>query len=585
MMAIEKKWIGLLLFVLVVQLSSCLHLKYSSPPEAEDTSILAKCRDIEGYLDLFADVQLGGIYTNENGGFKIISSLRNELFFPQARLDFIQLSDVQLCEERAYLFGRLEMKLIDSLVESLRHGQDQEKYDYAVFKSILLGIDSHSRKQPEGRPAFLIHTGDSVHMSLLSELWEFLYIFDRSLKTVPWFNVLGNHDVAVLGTPVSRNKVRLKNPTFSFLPISSNSDGQICDPTNFINFHKAGPVLVSGIPVLGPIKQRSELERFSPGVFDPERTEFHGFDMIPSLFREMTTETEKNRNPHFNDRQEDQPFWKGYYSFDVRLRKKNGSDFPLEKVRILVLNTSEHVSFKAMGGISEEQIKWVKDILDGLPDSKSRVIAFGHHPLIGGEGNMRTDRSFSDRLKRLQKLFEKHVDVYFCGHTHRQSYDDRFGFLQIFGPSLLVFPQSGLKVKIEYGKNDLCVEVVPFSHLEMQNQDVLGQNLDQITALWEKDGQVLEAIKSVVSFWEEESYLKSKDIDEIVSLWESDERVKKLLDEKIKPYKKDAEIKKSLRKAVLLKHAYLGRVGAMEDSRETDYSRLGPNYRFFLPFK
>jgi hypothetical protein len=238
-----------------------------------------------------------------------------------------------------------------------------------------------------------------------------------------------------------------------------------------------------------------------------------------------------------------------------------------------------------MGGVSESQVRWVKDILEGLPDKHTRVMAFGHHPLIGGQDSMRTDREHKDRLKTLQTLFKKHVDVYFCGHKHTQSYDNNHGFLQIVGPSLSSFPQSGHKVKIEYGKKSFSIEVVPFSHQEMQNESVLRQDPDRIAAIWEKDEEVIEALKFITSLWKEERYLKTKDINEIVSLWESDERIKTILDEVIQKYDKDTEIKRSLRKAVLLKHAYLGRIAAMEDRKETVYSKLGTNYKFMLPMK
>lgn len=581
----KKYWKIILLFAVSFQFFSCLHLKYSPRHTAREYSVLAKCEDIEGYLNLFKDVELDGIYTNQESGYTIISPSPEIPFVPQTCLNFIHLSDVQLCEERAYLFGGLEMEVFDALVDSLRHGRDQEKYDYAVFKSILLGIDSYAKTALKDKPSFLMHTGDSVHMSLVSELWEFLYIIDQSLKSMPWFNVIGNHDVTVLGTPISRNNVWLKNPTLAFLPISPNTQGRVCDPTNFINFHKAGPVLFSGVPILGPLKGRSGLDTISPGEFDPKGTEYQGFDMLPLQFRLKINDAEDYSEDNFPDGEKSFRTLKGYYSFDYRLKKNAATDSPMEKVRVIVLNTSEYVSFKALGGVSESQVKWARDILDGLPDKDTRVIAFGHHPLIGGQGNMRTDREHKDRLEKLQRLFEKHVDVYFCGHTHRQSFDNSCGFLQIMCPALLVFPQSGHKVKIEYGQEHMCLQIVPFSHSEMQNEGVLRQNLGHIAALWEKDGEVIEAIESIVSLGKEESYLKTQDINDILSLWENDEQIKRLVDEKIKKYGKDREIKRSLSKAVLLKHAYLGRVGAMEDDEETVYSKLGTNYKFYIPLK
>jgi len=575
----------LFILVLTLQLYSCLHLKYSSPHEALEYSVLAKCEDIEGYLDLFKDIDIGGLYTDEELGYKIISPEGEVSFLPETYLDFIHLSDVQLCEERAYLFGSLEMEIFDALVDSLRHGRDQEKYDYAVLKSILLGIEDYAKANPGDRPSFLMHTGDSVHLSLVSELWEFLYLFDQSLETIPWFNAIGNHDVTVLGTPISKNKVWLKNPTLSFLPISSNTKGQVCDPTNFINFHKAGSFLFSGVPVRGPIKSDRSLAVFTQDTFDPNTTKYQGFDMLPQRMRTPNSGFEKFEDSLSYSGGKTNEAFTGYYAFDCRLRENQSAVAGIKMVRVIVLNTSEAVSANASGGISESQVNWVRKILDGLPFGDTRVIAFGHHPLIAGEGNMRTDREYKGLLQRLQKLFETHVDVYFCGHTHGQSFDNSLGFLQIMGPSLLDFPQSGHKVRIEYSREHMRIQVVPFSHLGMQNEEVLHGDFGQIVAIGEEDAEVVEATESIVAFWKEESYLKSKDINEIVSLWETDNRVKGLLNEKIKSFGKEREIKRAMSKAVLLKHAYLGRQSALEESEETDYSWLGANYRFIVPLK
>jgi len=559
--------------LIILLTGSCFHLQLSPEHASASFSLNEKFHDIEKYLALYGDVESDGIYFNP--GFFEVAKGEESPNSPIVTMDFIHISDVHLRDERAQLFSRFWSGLADKIVGSVRFGINQEKYDFSVFMSLLLGVDGYAENLKDTRPAFLIQTGDSVHVSLLSEAWEFLYILNQSLNAIPWFSVIGNHDVTIFGTPVFNGNSHLKNPGLSFLPINPLPEAGFFNAIGYMTLHQAGETVISGIPVRTPSGGVQDLDTFSPGSFDPSRTEFHGFDMLPSSFsRDHDIKTSRAR-----------PEIKGYYALDYTLSGNDDDPCFPEKIRVVVLNTSEYVSVKAEGGFSEEQVVWLRDLLNGLPNEKMRVIAFGHHPLIPKTGWMKKSGDQYERLTQVHDLFRKHVDVYFCGHSHKQGYSDEYGFLQVIAPSVMGFPQSGHKVKLMYGEKSLIVEVVAFSHAEMQHQNLLGLSLDRIVTIWEKDPDILQAVEKIIKVWGEDPNLVTRDITRIPGLWENSKIVKSILDRAVSSFGKVEEIKKAVRKAALLKQSYLARISAMEDAGEDDYLYLGRNLRFILPLK
>jgi hypothetical protein len=546
-------------------LCACYSIQYTTSGGDPELLHYEKYGDLESYLDYFKAVEIEGIHINLEAGIKEISYAGHSGDIPVSRLSFIQISDVQLRDEKAQLWGRFMSKVADAFVGSVRFGRAQEKYDYAVFISLLRGLEGYLRSTEESKPAFLIHTGDSVHVSLVSELWEFLYILNECLQGIPWFDVVGNHDVTIFGTPTLGRSSRWKDPILAGLPINVPGRESRCSPSHFINFHRNGKVLFSGIPFFGPLYRPGEAEYILPPTFDPDHTEYHGFDMDPR------PDAPVSLGP-----------WHGYYAFDCRL-KKSGPDSGPKKVRIVVLNTAEYISSHAQGGFSQQQVDWLADLVRGLPNKETRVIAFGHHPLMDHKEGMRADGVFGRRLDTVLELFRNHVDAYFCGHIHKQGYDHSAGFLQIFCPSLLEFPQAGHKIDLAYGSDSLCVSVFPFSHKDMPREDDLKGTLAQTAGLWEKDPMLLQTLDRMDRLWREDDYLKRRNLLDIVSLWERDAGVKRRLARVIPHDVDQMKLKQTVRKACLLKHAYLGRKAAAEDKNKKDFAHLGYNYRFILP--
>ena len=83
---------------------------------------------------------------------------------------------------------------------------------------------------------------------------------------------------------------------------------------------------------------------------------------------------------------------------------------------LLLLDTNKAADSylaEANGGISEETLRWLQDVLEKLPDG-TPVLACGHHPILRGERNERTPGA--DALSRLLQAYG--VGLYVCGHDH-----------------------------------------------------------------------------------------------------------------------------------------------------------------------
>ncbi|MBU4331091.1 MAG: metallophosphoesterase [Acidobacteria bacterium] len=555
------------LLITLLVLGGCYVLRYSSPEDASRFSVPGKYRDIESYLNLYKDVVLEGLYFEEDRPFLSVPAETDGQAFSaafQPDFSFFHLTDVQLRDERANLYSRSTSGFMDRFVRSVRFHADQEKYDSAVFQCLLLGIETHIRKAEGRRPGFLIHTGDSVHVSLMSEAWEFLYLLDTTLTSLPWFNVIGNHDVTVFGTPTLGRSARMKDPTLGFFPLYLSGGGDYSDPEKYIRMHGPESFNLDGIPFSGPVRRPNDLARSPVYRFHPDSTSYHGFDMQAG----ETDEADRMR---------------GYYSFDFEFPNGDGHSSS-GKIRVIVINTAEYVDSNALGGFSQRQIDWLTEQLKKQTDPGTRTIAFGHHPLLPNNDGMRTDGVYSARLKQVQHLFASSVDVYFSGHHHRQSYNREFGFLQVVAPSLLEYPQSGHLVKVDLKGDRMLVEIEPFSHAEMRHRENLRRGLSAVVSLFEPDVMVRSVISEIESAWKESPGLRTKEMADILPLWETDPAVRDLMDSLV-PFGFEERVRTVLAKASLLRQAYLAREAALDDQKENRYFRLGQKLRFTVPFR
>ncbi len=399
-----------------------------------------------------------------------ISSLTGRKEGPAATEDdkgiemvFVHLSDVQIRDERVKLFGAKASRSFDKIIPSFEHGTepryDQEHYDYAAYLALIRTINAYLEDESiskEEKPKFMIHTGDAVDAGVVEELYEFIYISNN--LQIPWYNVLGNHDITVFGN-FANKKIYVNNPDLTFQTLHNKF--------NFINMHGGGhkidPNINPGPPgaehLMGPAGR------------------YHGFDLY---------DKKKNEEEYTYDfgvylcR-----YCPGYYSF--KMRKENG-DYKFvppeeesppqnsQEIVFIVLNTSTTKFGFAEGTVDEYQLKWLEKQLN---ENKGKLIlAFGHHPLDSGNF---IDKSYKDLIKLFHQF---HVIAYFCGHTHihkiryHEKEDAENGFWEVITDSILEYPQEGSLVTIrDLGNGTGAIDVQSISK-NMTNECQLKKEAD-----------------------------------------------------------------------------------------------------------
>ena len=352
------------------------------------------------------------------------------------KLSFVHLSDVQLRDERVYMFSKRLTEIGDYIADGFAHEPDMVFYDHSYYLTQIGLIRRFQELLPEDRkPAFMIHTGDSLHMGVVSELYEFIYMSNK--LNIPWYNVLGNHDYQVYGN-LDAKDVGVIKPNMGFQTVNSRH--------NFIHMHGKGFHVDTSVYYSPDNAPDDDTTFMTKSVYNGFDRRGDGYS-LPGLLRER-----------LNKPCVDCP---GYYYFEIKEPKGNDPG-----ILAVVLDTTTKDFRFAKGTVFRhnettppdpmrrlEQIKWLEKVL--VEYSKKGdwiVIAFGHHSL--------NSKSFFDEsYQTVVDLFnnpEYNVIAYFCGHSHgyRIRYhepdnrQDYFGFWEIMTNSIMEYPKRGSLVNI-----------------------------------------------------------------------------------------------------------------------------------------
>jgi hypothetical protein len=365
---------------------------------------------------------------------------------PRIKLSFIHLSDVQLRDERVYMFRKKLTEFLDYISDGFDHDPDLVFYDHSYYLTLIGVMRLMSNRLYNGEiPSFMIHTGDALHMGVVSENYDFIYMANK--LRIPWYNVFGNHDFQVYGN-LSSKDVGVIDPNMGFQTVSSRY--------NFINMHGKG----------------FEIDKqvyFSPdNAPDDETTNktksvYNGFDRQGAKFLEPGDLEERINKPCKH--------CPGYYHFEAV--KPEGSD---PGILVIVLDTSTEDFRFAKGSIYRgkevrdstdkskrcestdrskrcAQLNWLRRVLEQYAEKDNwMVLAFGHHAL--------NRKSFSDKsYQEIIGLFHNptyNVVAYFCGHSHEHwvtyhrnhHHPKTFGFWEIKTDAIMEYPKKGSLVNI-----------------------------------------------------------------------------------------------------------------------------------------
>jgi 3',5'-cyclic AMP phosphodiesterase CpdA len=153
-----------------------------------------------------------------------------ELTAPVAELSFLHFSDVQIREPAAKLTNASEQ--LDKIIGTFQRDYEQELYSRYTYAAIVDTVNAElslPRRPSRPPPSFMVHTGDSVDAGLKSEFDEFIVNSNR--LRVPWYQVVGNHDVLAFGNLrlYSRSELKSGAPSDEGVSVAGDADCSVGD--------------------------------------------------------------------------------------------------------------------------------------------------------------------------------------------------------------------------------------------------------------------------------------------------------------------------------------------------------------------
>ncbi|MEZ4446310.1 MAG: metallophosphoesterase [Polyangiaceae bacterium] len=403
-------------------------------------------------------------------------------------MSFVQLSDAQLKEHNIHMDGPISEIAYDGLTNgALRHPL-LERHDDAGLLATVVAINRladapallHDVFAPcpaPVQPSFAIHTGDAVDSGMFSELAQF-YAAVSSLR-LPFFNLVGNHDNLFFGT-FPPDQMKGLNVVIPFVPI--------VDTDRFMRFHnpaaaqndltlpsftnqEAHVPTSSGI-AFAPIKKKDP-----PGreVFD-RGSNYLGFDYACS--------------PGDNGGLLC-PDARGYYSFDLPLRRDAATQAITTTLRVVVLNTAEIVPENVAEGFDRlsranmqpAQLRWLVHELDRPATGELVTLVLGHHNL---EAFLHEEQGLT-----IASMLRTRPNVlgYLSGHLHRDAFrvhprPKGRPLWELVAGSLLVYPQFARMFDIlEDPERNLYLRVASFRQQLGDDPDAIGPDAPRCRAL------------------------------------------------------------------------------------------------------
>lgn len=284
------------------------------------------------------------------------------------------------------------------------------------------------------------------------------------LPSIPWYALLGNHDVFAIGTfPIIRDKWGTVTAPLP-LPVRPGILlPRFLDPLSAIAH---GPV-TPGNP--GPPRL---FELPASVVPNPEREYFQPEQFLQTMRASMT----EPKGHGFGDSGN-----RPYYSVS-----------PVAGLRILGMNTSD-VPFTwpgmpyDLGCISGEQWDWLRYELDAASANGELVIVATHHPSRSLEvfyGSAASPEDFRSLLNRYPAVI-----LHLAGHEHYNRVADRGNYVEIQTCSTIDWPQEARLVEIWRDPTDgaIFVSYGMFSHVDDRwpalSEDVLRPMREQTRSI------------------------------------------------------------------------------------------------------
>jgi 3',5'-cyclic AMP phosphodiesterase CpdA len=365
-------------------------------------------------------------------------------------VSFVHLSDTQLRDPDVKLSNPVLSAQLDHLIESFEHDEDQELYGPELAEAIVATINEEVFSHPERpaeAPSFVIHTGDSIDAGTRRELVLFHAIMDR--LAIPWFNVIGNHDVLVFGNfrpakgaddkrCVSQQSIAapyIELPRWLVpgrMCVSEKIKGHVdeldtyvaglthaASRKTFIDEHRNH----NRAKVVATKSMRGCDGVFLAGAFDRQ----HGFDLYPT------------------DAGKPLP---GYYAFATELGTT--IDGFARRAIFIALNSEDLGEDEGgnAGRLGSDQLAWFQKAV-ACADDHDLVFVFAHHQL--GELLTPDGKPLRDSIMTFEN--SRNIVGYLYGHNHMHGLCREAGscthFWELEAGSLIEHPQEARMVRVK----------------------------------------------------------------------------------------------------------------------------------------
>jgi hypothetical protein len=378
---------------------------------------------------------------------------------------FIHLSDTQIRDPDLKLTDEVLSARLDPFIESFEHDEDQERYGPELAEALVATInaDLAAHTDAADRARFVIHTGDSVDAGTHRELAQFHEIMDR--LAIPWFNVLGNHDVLVFGNFLPQRPGNEKQCVSQVSIIRAKAGvpgwfvpGYMCVPPTIkgavgpLDTYIAGADHATGRKSFIDAHQHRTRAR---AIADADGTRCDG------LIRDDPDDGQHGFDLFMRDSSDPLP---GYYAFAMNVDLEPPSDgAPRPRAIFIALNSEDLGPNEggSMGRVGAGQLTWLGKIL-GCVRERDLVFLFAHH----APGEILTPGGAS--LRAHPHLAHPNITGYFYGHSHLHGLCREKGactrFWEVESGSLIEHPQEGRLVRIKtVGKGLAFIETVVFT--------------------------------------------------------------------------------------------------------------------------
>jgi 3',5'-cyclic AMP phosphodiesterase CpdA len=353
---------------------------------------------------------------------------------------FVHVSDVQIRDRGLHYFGKLGEDLTDTVASSTRRSESLDANDEYPFLALVGAVNAVA--DSDGPPDFLVHTGDAADANSVGELVRFITVANE--LHIPWFDVIGNHDLFLMGN-FTEDEIIIQGAPADGLP-------WVLNRSRFMELHGAnGTIPSSHPPTESPTESRVPASRY------------HGFDCLGPTCKQCGEGGFALR-----------PYYSVALDTTPRLRLVV-LDTTIPHERVPRLARREIPGFGASGYVDAEQFRWLQRELASAHDRGEAVLVFGHHPLTvasespfdsdlrGTNPDGKADASVLALLKA-----DRNVLGYFGGHTHSariarhaDPYRGAYPLVEVIAPSLHEYPQAAYWVEVVHRGDELALRVRP----------------------------------------------------------------------------------------------------------------------------